>query len=570
MMKTVLRASSLWLVLGGLVVLLGKGSPYAAPAAVILTPLAVWLTAQAVASLPERKAWRIGFWMVTVAGWTALLVLMQGRAQSKDTERQIVFFALDLAALAAIWLAAITRSLPSRRLLGEVAAGAVLLAVASGVFVWIYDAGTRSLIARADARWTEIGLPMAEFEKTLAPSRENAGSQVLRKVLRNEVNSLFYKNGTPAADREPSIQFSLEADQLLKQAVDLISANQPLSDDLKLAPESIAAFEPMAATLDTDYRRLLETEPARWASDARDGFAISVPNFLAIRRFAQIATAESMRRLSLGDQEGAARALAAPLRLRPGLLENPTLVSLMIGIAVDGMLCYKQVRLPASEDGLPAIARDVPRLRAEFVRRLQMEAWVALRAASGIDRREQGVPMDDGLMPQSVGDGVLPRWAARIVGPPWCRRQCAAGALNNAEHAAIQKSPATLALPDLGASLHEAVSNARPTVVEMNTARAIMRIYATLLVREQTELIRDARARLAAGRPVESRDSVVLPGVRWELIVDAKKGTVATRLAGAPEWIVTNAVTGKDFWVLPLDGSAAWQFRLHAPTASRD
>jgi len=156
------------------------------------------------------------------------------------------------------------------------------------------------------------------------------------------------------------------------------------------------------------------------------------------------------------------------------------------------------------------------------------------------------------------------------VNKQFYRRQFAIGALNGADHAAIQKSPATLSLPDLGNSLHEAIVHARPSIMDINVARAAKRIYAMLLLREQTELIRDARARLAAGRPVESRDSVVLPGLRWELSGDADKGTVATRLAGPPEWIVSNEVPSHDFWLLPIDGSVGWQFHRPARTAHRD
>jgi hypothetical protein len=201
-----------------------------------------------------------------------------------------------------------------------------------------------------------------------------------------------------------------------------------------------------------------------------------------------------------------------------------------------------------------------------------MEAWVAMRMANWTDRsdvNELTSQITAGTLPR-VGGGILPEWAARIVGEHWYRREFATAALNGAEHAAIQKSPATLALPDLGASLHEAVSKVRSSIMEPNSVRAIMRINATLLLREQIELIRDARVRLAAGRPVESRDSGVLPGVRWELTADAEKGTVAIRLAGAPEWIVKKVVTPDEFWLLPLDGSVPWQFRRPAPTTGQD
>jgi hypothetical protein len=92
-------------------------------------------------------------------------------------------------------------------------------------------------------------------------------------------------------------------------------------------------------------------------------------------------------------------------------------------------------------------------------------------------------------------------------------------------------------------------------------------MYATLLLREQSELIRIARARMAAGQPVESHDSTVIPGARWEVSANVEQATVTTRLNGAPAWILTNEVTGKDFWCLPLDGSVAWQFHRPAHTA---
>jgi hypothetical protein len=109
-----------------------------------------------------------------------------------------------------------------------------------------------------------------------------------------------------------------------------------------------------------------------------------------------------------------------------------------------------------------------------------------------------------------------------------------------------------------------------PTMCEQNVNRSAMRMHAVLLLREQTELIRLARARLAAGLPVESRDSIVFPAARWELTADAQKNSVTTRLINAPEWIIKNTITGKgtDFWLLPLDGSVAWQFRSPARTTS--
>jgi hypothetical protein len=563
-MKTVFRAFPLWAILFGLswllVTAVGEDliQPLAASALFLLPAVAGGLTVWVALAWPTRWPARIGFLTPTVLGWFVLLLLAQGRTESRPAERLNLLLAFGFAGLLTVWLAVKLRSFPTWRVFRELALVAAAFALAGGVFFWRYNAGTQAIARRAEARWAEIGLPMAEFEKTLAPSQENAGSEVIRQVLREQVSSHFYKDGTRAADREPAIERSKATTDRLLHAAEIASAELPPSDDVDLSAQPVAAIEPLAPALEEDYRRILAVEPAAWASDPHDGYFINVPNFLGVRQFAQLAAADAMRRFSTGDQEGAARALAAGLRLGTGLRRNPTLVSLMIDIAVDALLSSKQVRLPASENGLQAIAADAVDLRAEFLKRLQLEGWICLRMANQLVERQTD---------ETAGGGFLPKWAERIESQTWVRRQIIA-VLNGAEHAAIQKDPATAALPDLGISLHNAVSAALPTFMEFNSPRAAMRMTATLLLREQTELIRDARARLAAGRPVESYQSAIIPGARWELTADADKGTVATHLVGAPEWIVKQVVTPGNFWVLPLDGSVAWKFHRPAKTAS--
>jgi hypothetical protein len=265
-----------------------------------------------------------------------------------------------------------------------------------------------------------------------------------------------------------------------------------------------------------------------------------------------LVAADAMRRLSVGDQEGAVRAISAGRRMSVTLRQNPTIVSLMIYVAVDALFASKQAHLPASEDGLETVATDAKDLRAEFLKRMQLEGWRNLRLADEVINQE-GV------------HGPFPRWLERIEGPAWWRRQMMIGVLNTAEHAAILKDPATLTLPDLGMSRHDAVSERFPTIVEMNVSRALMRLTATLLLREQVELIRLARARLAAGMPVEPYQSAVIPNVRWELTIDSEKATVATHMVGVPEWISKHEVTPPAFWCLPLDGSGVWQFHQPKP-----
>ncbi len=584
-MKTVSRVCVLWSVLAVLSWLMANatdsdlGQLISAGGLFSLPPLAVWLTARATASLPERRFLRIPFWAVTLGGWLVALILMQRRSESAHADQhQNFLLALGLCVVTGVWLSVRSRSWPTWRVLREAAAGFAVIALAGAVFAWRYEARTRAIFARAEARWTEIGLPLAEFEKTLAPSHENAGSEVVRQVLREQVGTRFYKEGTAAAGREPVVERSQAKDNLIQRACDIVSAKLPPSDALDLSavttpdsahprlravrnsPQAVATTEPAPPPLEEAFARILAAEPATWAIDPHDGILLSVPNFLGVRKFSQLTAAEAMRRFEAGDTDGAARALSAGLRVSESLRANPALVSLMIHVAVDAMLTSRQVRLPATEDGLASVARDVPILRAEFLRRFQLEAWFRLHFT-------EQVAVDELLdIPQTR---PLPKWARHLADRPAARRQCAIALLNGAEHIALFQSAASLTLPDFGANLHEAIGEKNPSIMELNFTRINMRIHATLLLREQSELIRDARARLAAGRPVESRDSAVLPGVRWELIADTEKNTVATRLAGAPQWIVKGDVTEDGFWLLPLDGSIAWQFRPSAHTAGR-
>jgi hypothetical protein len=162
-MKTLSRASFLWPVLAGLSWLLASASGddvtqfFAACGIFLLAPLGVWLTASAAATLPRHWAWRAGFWMVTTTGWLTLLLVAQGRGESYPDERENILLALGLACFAAAALAVKTRSLPTWRVLGEVAASVAMLALIGGGFAWCYDAKTRSIATRAEARWEEIG-----------------------------------------------------------------------------------------------------------------------------------------------------------------------------------------------------------------------------------------------------------------------------------------------------------------------------------------------------------------------------------------------------------------------------
>lgn len=303
-------------------------------------------------ALPSRWPDRFGFWLVIVPAWFALFNVLLGRGGLHSTERAALNVSLILAFITLAVLVLKTPGVLVWRVTREMATIAAFYAVVIAAIQGTYILGTRSILRRAEARWTEIGLPMAEFEKSLTPTHENAGSEVFREVLREQIGSHFYKDGTRAAGHEPAIEPSEATTNLWRKAADIGAAVLPPADDVDLSTQPVAVIEPLAASLDFDYRRILAAEPPTWSSDPRDGYDLAVPNFLGIRRFAQLCAADAQRRFSVGDEEGAARALSSPLQLKAGLRLNSTLVALMIDVAVEALIAQKEVRLPPSKDGL--------------------------------------------------------------------------------------------------------------------------------------------------------------------------------------------------------------------------
>ncbi len=570
-MKSLIRTLSLWLVLAGACwLLLLPETPYFigviwGVVRVFSLPLAIVLTWAAVAALPDGRAGRWGrwpFWTITLAGWLAVVLLTEGRLEAKThhDDRQMLMISTIGAALAVVWIVVRAKAWPGWRTLREVTVGALVLAVLGAAGYGIYEAQTRRIQAQAAARWSAIGHPVDDIEKTVPAVAENAGSTAVRQVFRDLLGRRFYKEGTPASRQEPAPPNSEAAWKFVTSACDIISAKLPPADELDLSKLPVAALEPHAAELEAAYRRILATEPPQWAFQPEDGMSISVPNFLATRMFAQLASAECLRRLAAGDAEGARRAVDACRRMAENLERNPAYVALMMHVAVEASVALPATRLSSAADSLETIARDARQWRAAMVRSMQWESWILLRHVDQVATSE----VSDEPSWERGRLLYLPPWARRLAVSPLVRREAARSALKNAEHAALRLSPDTLLLPDGGVAQEEAIELKDAAYYEVSWSRGAMRLNSTLLLREQAALIRDARACLAAGRPVESRASVVLPALRWELTADPVKRTLATRLAHAPQWLLDGAVTGgawDSFWALPLDGSIAWQFR---------
>lgn len=561
-MKALLRLLALWAALAALWWLLarmgqGDASEWLSVAGCsVFLPLAVWLTTRVGAVLPTNVALRLLFWTTAVGGWLAVFLLGQAACEAAAPHlRQPFWIACALAGMVAAWLAARSGLRRLRAGFSGPAAGFSILLVVIAFYGRYFEARTHFIAAGAEERWREIGMPMDELTITLEPQRENAGSAVARQVFYEVVGEHFYKAGTSAEAEETA---AVRPDpELLTSAHEILDQVRPIADRFAVPAQPAARLALAAPRLDAAYLQVLSAEDPRWACRPTDGYRIDVPSFLGMRKLAQICVADATRRGAAGDEEGAAQALASVRKFQSGLRENPTLVSLMISVAVDALVAQRQAFLPANDENPLKIAEDVAYFRSELPKRLQLEAWTCLHHTDQISD-ERVV-----LQPQTP---QLPRWSRRLLGKPYARRQFALSARNNAEHAALWLDPKTYELPDLGAGLDEAISKANPCVWEVAAARAVLRIHATLLLREQGALIREARATLAAGQPLTSRDSVVLRGVRWELIANAETNTVATRLVNPPSWL-DSKVIGEHFWILPIDGSAAWQFASPARTA---
>ena len=126
--------------------------------------------------------------------------------------------------------------------------------------------------------------------------------------------------------------------------------------------------------------------------------------------------------------------------------------------------------------------RSVITLLAELLRRLQLESWACLRFHPLDRRRANGHP--NHLQ-------ALPKWARRIANRLYTRRSFPSRHATAPNISSLGNSQPPWACPVFAGDC------TKPYPV-----RPAMRIHAMLLLREQTEIIRDVRARFAAGRCV--------------------------------------------------------------------
>jgi hypothetical protein len=555
-MKTFALSVAAWLTIATTVALLAYGPlPVADVVLFILPPIAAALTVLSRGWIAASRATRIIWWLITLTAWLGLAVLTIGHWQNAHCrdDRQQLLLSSSITLFVAGWLAIRIRAFPSLRTLLEGGAAAVVIVLGIAGVAFRYEYRTRQIEAEALARWAAIGRPMDRFEKTLTASEENAALSTFGEVLLQQVNSGLYKITDADADEpKPSVP---------QEVIDVISRTLPPADQISPDGKATPTLDSRTEQLDAAYARILAQEAPTWAANPADSWRMRVPNFLGLRMFTQLVRADAVRRLERGDLAGAGRALAAAHRAHEKLPENPALVSLMIRIAIDAMLVSPEAWLPAETGALEAIAADATRLKAALLRSLQLEAWCFLRDH----------PRFESLRPaQSLGIQLsVPEWVDRWLTDAVLRRESALAALSTAENVAILQDAKSLAQPDLGLKALEEVTQRIPSQFAPRVTRALLRIHATLLLREQSALLRLAREHMASGQPLEPRDSVVLPGRRWHFTADPVAHTVALRLDQIPTFITEQVVTDQRFWILPLDGSKSWQFRPPTRAAQR-
>lgn len=515
---------------------------------VLMAPLAVWLMFWAAAVIvSERRVWRVSFWTIAVWGWFAVFVCgMVGWEDAGDSDKEKLVLSFGLAIGVAYWRAWRTRVPLTLRGLGEASVGVVLLAALIGACVLVFEARTRAMIEQARARWAAIGLPLEKFDHTLPTDRENAGSEATRWAFREVIEGDFYFS-------RKHLGFSPKA-HAINTALGSLGKWLPKTDDVALHAESAAVIAPCLAKLDVAYERILAAEPPRWERNSFEVHTALEPNYANVRTFFQFALADALRLLAEGDLEKAAQAIAACRRIEAGLRENPAPVAPIAAIVLGGSFAHVIARLPPNDDGFAIIRRDAAELQERLVAEMRWQSWSNLRSASETwtELGESGTIWG------------LPPWASSFLERPVARRSYAVRALASAEHALILRTDDTRRLPDLGASQHDAVYMDEFAEERDNPYRWQVQLYLMLLRREQAEVIRGARAQWIAGRGLESRDSVVFPGLRWELAPGAAKDTITLRLAGMPPWLAKSDAPRLRSWLLPLDGKVSWQFKVPA------
>ena len=444
----------------------------------------------------------------------------------------------------------------------EIAGGTACMAAiaVSAYFAWM-KCCVEPLRGKAEARWAQVGRPMADFKKTIHPVEENESLRELTHDLAPFGVVTFYKTGSGGGKITASNTL-----QVPGEIVDMLGSGQRM-DAIQVSGKAAATLEMHRNDFDRLYSGILRREPPVWEMDITRGSYYSVfPNYLATRQLAQWVVVDAYHRLEQGDVKGAQDAVAAETKLIYNMGKQPVLISVMIHTAVKCLFTSITARLPADPDAMRQLVADVEDERRQYAIALQSEAWSVMKEFADPQLSHDGMKMFlSSAQP-------WPKWMERRMVPFYCRTfwqlQASKTWLAEADFVAI--SDHTAKLPDLGYQEMVDAQNRQQSIFTPNMLRAWLRLNGGLLVREQAEMIRGARAQMESGKSgkLGEYESVVIPGSKWVITGDAGTNTITTKLSPLPKWVAENEVTSDEFWLAPLDGSKPWQLRPAAEKVS--
>lgn len=436
---------------------------------------------------------------------------------------------------------------------------ASLVAVACFVWIKIYIPHCRQ---KAEARWAAIGRSMSEFDKRLKPVPENDSLRALTHELQPFGIRSLYK--ARLGEQNPN---SINVPTQITDVVD--PSKSPRADQVDLTGHDFSYLDQHAADLNQLYKGVLRREPAVWNLVPQDGMTLRVPSYLAARHMSQLIWVDALRKLDSGNEKGAAEAVAAGLKMTSNIGEQPILVSQMIRVAIDRLYDQVIVRLPEDPEALKHLAAEVDAKREMWRNAIQTETWAVMRVVDYAGMK----PDDFKTFYQSKS--FLQR--IRISSTKSLMEgDCSLFILDIADQLATSEQVSNLVQSDLGIKrMNEASSRYAPILTtgprfgsfseafRPNFARSWLRLNATLLLHEQAELIRSARAKVQLGKSgnLGEINSVVIAGAKWHISGDAIANSVSLKLTPIPSWTNNRDAIDENFFLLPLDGSKSWKFR---------
>lgn len=439
-----------------------------------------------------------------------------------------------------------------------VGATCVAVLVSAAFFGWIkvYVPRCRQ---KAEQRWAMIGRPMSEFEKRLKPVAENDSLRALTQDLHPFGIESFYK--AREGEQNPN------SINVPKQVTDVIDpSNSPRADEVDLGKHDFSYLDHHAADLDRLYQGLLQRQPAVWSFVPQDGMTLRVPSYLVARHMSQLIWVDALRKLERGDQKEAADAVAAGLKMTSNIGEQPILVSQMIRVAIDGLYAQLIARLPEDPGALKNFSAEVAAKREMWRAAVQTDTWAIMRVVDYAGKKPDDF--------KTLYNDSSPLQKARIsLAQSLLEADCSLLIMSAADQIRVSEQVRDFAVSDLGVvKMDKAVSCYAPVfttdhsfseVFRSNWSRSWIRLNATLLLREQAELIRSARTQMQSGKSgkLGERESVVVHGARWQITGDANTSSLSLKLTPTPAWTRSHGVIDENFFLIPLDGSKSWRFR---------